>query len=161
MSRDRHPAPPLIRRARPQEARDLRELAHRAKAHWPYSTEFLERTRPLLRLDPVDVATQQVWVMDDRGAVVGWHRVTFHGSRAELEDLWVEPALIGTGRGRRLFEHAVQVATERGATALEWDAEPYAQGFYEAMGGREIGRTPSVAEAGRTLPRMRLELSGA
>jgi GNAT superfamily N-acetyltransferase len=158
MPGDRHPAAPLIRRARPQEARELRELAHRSKAHWPYSPEFLERVRPLLRLHPVDVATQEVWVLEDGGVVAGWHRVTFRPGRAELEDLWLEPQLIGTGQGRRLFEHAVAVARRRGATALEWDAEPFAQGFYEAMGGREIGRTPSVVERGRTLPRMRLEL---
>jgi hypothetical protein len=42
---------------------------------------------------------------------------------------------------------------------MEWDAEPYAEGFYRAMGGVEIGRTPSAAEEGRTLPRMRLVLS--
>jgi len=161
MPGDRHPAAALIRRARPQEAKELRELAHRAKAHWPYSPEFLERTRPLLRLDPVDVATHQVWVMEEDEAVAGWYRLTFHGRRAELEDLWLEPPLIGTGRGRQLFEHAVEVARGRGATTLEWDAEPYAKGFYEAMGGRVIGRTPSVAEAGRTLPRMQLDLSGA
>jgi ribosomal protein S18 acetylase RimI-like enzyme len=84
--------------------------------------------------------------------------VTLHDERAELEDLWLEPALIGTGLGRMLFEHAVSVAAAHGATRLEWDAEPYAQGFYRAMGGEEIGRSPSVAEAGRTLPRMRLQL---
>jgi hypothetical protein len=42
---------------------------------------------------------------------------------------------------------------------MEWDAEPYAEGFYRTMGGVEIGRTPSAAEEGRTLPRMRLVLS--
>jgi len=41
---------------------------------------------------------------------------------------------------------------------MEWDAEPYALGFYQAMGGVVIGETPSAAEPGRSLPRMRLEL---
>ena len=120
MSGDRHPRPALIRRARPDEAGELRALAHRSKAHWPYSAEFLLRVRPLLRL---------------------------------------EPHLIRTGRGRTLFEHAAQVARSHGAQVLDWDAEPYAEGFYRAMGGREIGRTQSAAEEGRTLPRMRLDLS--
>ncbi len=92
---------------------------------------------------------------------MGWHRVTFHGPRAELEDLWLEPGFIGQGHGRTLFEHAVGIARGAGAQRIEWDAEPYAQGFYEAMGGVEIGRTPSAAEAGRTLPRMRLALEPA
>jgi GNAT superfamily N-acetyltransferase len=149
---------PAIRRARPEEAATLRELAHRSKAHWPYSAEFLAAVEPLLQLDASDVLAHEVWVLELRGSAVGWHRVTLHGERAELEDLWLEPALIGSGLGRMLFEHAVSVATMHGAGRLEWDAEPYAEGFYRAMGGEEIGRSPSAAEAGRTLPRMRLEL---
>jgi GNAT superfamily N-acetyltransferase len=149
---------PTIRRAVPEEAGQLRELAHRSKAHWPYNAEFLAAVEPLLQVDGHDVTEHEVWVLELNGTVTGWHRVTLHGERAELEDLWLEPGVIGTGLGRLLFEHAVTVAAAHGASWLEWDAEPYAQGFYRAMGGEEIGRSPSAAEAGRTLPRMRLVL---
>lgn len=149
---------PTVRRAVPEEAGLLRDLAHRSKAYWPYSPEFLAAVEPLLELDGRDVAEHEVWVLEVDGAVVGWHRVTLHGARAELEDLWLEPSAIGTGLGRLLFEHALGVAATHGASRLEWDAEPYAEGFYRAMGGREVGRTPSAAEAGRTLPRMCLVL---
>jgi len=148
----------VIRRARQEEAGALRELAHRSKAHWPYSVEFLARVRPLLRLEGSDIAAQDVWVLEEEGVVAGWHRVAMRGRIAELEDLWLEPKWIRTGRGRLLFDHAVQVARRHGAIAIEWDAEPYAEGFYRAMGGREIGRTESAVEEGRTLPRMRLVL---
>jgi GNAT superfamily N-acetyltransferase len=150
---------PVIRRARPEEAEALRELAHRSKAYWPYDAEFLKAVAPMLILEPRHVRTQEVHVLEMRGSVAGWHRVTFHGERAELEDLWLEPEWIGAGLGRTLFEHAVGVARDGGASRLEWDAEPYAEGFYRAVGGKEIGRTPSAAEPGRTLPRMRLALS--
>lgn len=142
----------------PDEAILLRELAHRSKAHWPYSAGFLEAARPLLQLSDTDVAEQEVFVLERDGVVLGWHRVTFHGKRAELEDLWLEPVVIGKGHGRELFDHAADLARGQGAAVLEWDAEPFARGFYEAMGGVEIGRTPSAALPGRTLPRMRLEL---
>lgn len=148
----------MIRRARPVEADALRDLAHRSKAHWPYHADFLARVRPLLRLGPADVERDEVWVLQEGEAVRGWHRVTLHGAMAELEDLWLEPEWIRTGRGRLLFEHAAGVARRHGAISLTWDAEPYAEGFYRAMGGVVIGRTPSAAEEGRTLPRMRLGL---
>jgi len=147
-----------IRRAQPDEADALRELAHRSKAYWPYSHEFLELVRPLLTLESHEVADSDVWVLEVDEEVAGWHRVTRHGARAELEDLWLEPEFIGSGFGRILFEHAAGVARRHGAERLEWDAEPYAEGFYRAMGGEEIGRTQSDALAGRTLPRMRLDL---
>jgi GNAT superfamily N-acetyltransferase len=100
-------------------------------------------------------------VLELDGVVAGWHRVRREGSRAELEDLWLEPDRIGGGQGRKLFEHAVRIARDGGARALEWDAEPYALGFYERMGGIVIGETPSAAEPGRRLPRMRLTLAAA
>ena len=147
-----------LRRARPGEAEGLRSLAHRSKAYWPYSDEFLERARQFLTLDASDIVESDVWVVVVDGNVVGWHRVTRHGQRAELEDLWLEPAFIGSGLGRILFQHATRIARRNGAERMEWDAEPYAEGFYRAMGGREIGRRPSDVIAGRTLPRMRLDL---
>jgi GNAT superfamily N-acetyltransferase len=151
---------PTIRRARPEEAPALRELAHRSKAYWPYDAEFLKAVAPLLVLEPRHVTEQEVHVLELAGSMAGWHRVAFYGERAELEDLWLEPEWIGSGHGRTLFEHAVRVAVDGGAARLEWDAEPYAEGFYRAMGGEEIGRTPSAVEPGRTLPRMRLSLNG-
>jgi GNAT superfamily N-acetyltransferase len=147
---------PTIRRAKPEDAPALRALAHRSKAHWPYTPEFLAVVEPMLELEPADVATQAVWVLDLDGIAVGWHRVTGHGDRAELEDLWLEPPVIGTGLGRLLFQHAVGIAAALGAGRMEWDADPYAVGFYRAVGGEEIGSTPSAAEPGRMLPRMRI-----
>jgi GNAT superfamily N-acetyltransferase len=161
MPGDRLPEPGLnlIRRARPDEAPALRELAHRSKAHWPYDRAFLAAAAALFILDPRHVADEAVFVLELDGQVAGWHRVTLHGDRAELEDLWLEPEWIGSGHGRILFEHAIGVARAAGATRLEWDAEPYAEGFYLAMEGEEIGRTPSGVEPGKTLPRMRLLLN--
>jgi len=112
----------------------------------------------MLQLGEDDLEAHEVHVLERDGVVLGWHRVTFHGDRAELEDLWLEPAVIGKGHGRMLFDHAAELARGNGAGALEWDAEPFARGFYEAMGGVEIGRTPSAAVPGKMLPRMRLEL---
>ena len=148
-----------IRPAEPGEADALVALAHRSKAHWPYDAAFLANVAPLLVLTPSEIARDEVHVLEIDGRMVGWHRVSLHDDHAELEDLWLEPEAIGAGWGRALFEHAVDVALSHDASVLEWDAEPYAQPFYERMGGVEIGRVPSAAEKGRTLPRMRLMLA--
>jgi hypothetical protein len=47
----------LIRRARPDEASALRELAHRSKAYWPYDAAFLRAVAPMLILEPPHVAS--------------------------------------------------------------------------------------------------------
>ena len=149
---------PLIRRARPDEADALSALAARSKAHWGYDAAFLERVRDAMTLHPEDVDRHEVWVLESSsGTPIGYHRV-ISGDPAELEDLWVDPSSIGSGAGRLLFEHAVEVARRGSASALEIDADPNAVGFYERMGAVQIGETPSTLIPGRTLPRLRILL---
>jgi len=112
----------------------------------------------MLQLTPDDVLRDAVFVLEIDGLAAGWHRIRANGGRAELEDLWLEPGWIGKGHGRYLFEHAAGVARSMNAGQLEWDAEPYALAFYQAMGAVVIGEVPSAAETGRMLPRMRLRL---
>lgn len=147
-----------IRRGRPDEADALTALATRAKAHWGYDVRFMERVSDAMKLSPADIEAHEVWVLEDGADVVGFHRV-LPGDPAELEDMWVEPAAMGAGHGRRLFEHAVAVARSGGATALELDADPNAAGFYERMGMEHIGETPSTLIPHRALPRMRIALN--
>jgi GNAT superfamily N-acetyltransferase len=147
-----------IRRARADEADALTALATRAKAHWGYDADFMDRVSDAMTLSPADLGAHEVFVLlDPSGAIVGFHRVV-PGDPAELEDMWVEPGAMRNGHGRRLFEHATAVARSLGAAALELDADPNATGFYERMGMERVGETPSTLIPGRSLPRMRLEL---
>ena len=133
-------------------------LALRSKAHWGYPADFLELWREEMHLHPDEIDGHEVWVAESgTGAMIGYHRV-MNRDPAELEDLWVEPAAIGSGVGRLLFEHAVGVARSSGASALEIVADPHAAAFYERMGAVVIGAVPSQLIPGRTLPRMRLPL---
>ena len=72
------------------------------------------------------------------GRPVGWAARSRAARSGWLEDLWVEPAWIGRGLGRALFEHVAAEARQRGARRLEWEAEPNAQGFYEHLGGAYV-----------------------
>ena len=138
----------------------LTALALRAKAHWGYDADFMERAAAEIVIGPDDVERHEVWVLEaGSGQVVGFHRVIL-GEPAVLEDLWLEPAAIGQGRGRQLWDHAVATARAGGAAALELDADPNATGFYERMGAVRVGSTPSAIDASRALPRMRRGLSG-
>ncbi|MEU7477418.1 GNAT family N-acetyltransferase [Lentzea sp. NPDC042327] len=147
----------VLRRARPDEAGVLTELAVAAKAHWPYDAAFLEAVRAELTVRPEDVERRLHVVAERDGVVLGWYGIGGTPPAGELTDLWVEPAAIGTGLGRALWDHAV--ASAAGYDHLDIDADPYAEGFYLRMGAERIGESPSGSIPGRVLPRLRVRTS--
>jgi GNAT superfamily N-acetyltransferase len=145
-----------IRRARPDEAPALAALAVRSRAHWPYPPEFLTRFARGQGMSAAVVAANEVWVGEREEHVRGFYTLLHRADRTVLDDLWLEPAEIGHGSGRALFEHAGRRAVAAGAAVLEWEAEPYAMGFYERMGATTVRWADSPL--GRPLPVMRLML---
>lgn len=150
----------LLRPARPDEAAELTELALRAKGHWGYDQDFLAACRAELTIAPAEVRARRTTVAEVDGRVLGFYTLDGGPPVAELGQMFVEPAVIGGGIGRTLWRHAVAAATELGITELTIDADPYAEGFYLAMGAVRTGVVPSGSIAGRELPRLAFATSG-
>lgn len=138
----------------------LSAIAFRAKAHWGYPDEWLEEWRPQLTFSAADLESMDLFVARRAGDAVGLYGLQHNGEALALEHLWVEPACMGQGIGRRLLEHAVREARRRGFSELQIDADPNAEAFYLRLGAERIGSVPaSIAGAPRELPRLRLDLS--
>jgi GNAT superfamily N-acetyltransferase len=151
---------PLLRAARPDEAAALTALALRSKAHWGYDESFMAACREELTLAPEEIAARRTTVAEDpaTGRVIGLVTVEGEAPRGVLGMLFVEPAAMGRGAGRLLYEHAVATAARLGFTRLSIDADPNAEPFYRAMGAVTVARVPSGSIAGRTLPQMSAEV---
>lgn len=141
-----------IRPARPDEAPALAALAVRSKAYWPYPAALLARFARDQGLTEEVVAANDVQVAERGGELRGFYTVLHRGTLAVLDDLWLEPAEIGRGSGRLLFADAARRAAAAGALRMEWEAEPYAAGFYLRMGAVTSGW--SEPRLGRRLPVM-------
>jgi GNAT superfamily N-acetyltransferase len=75
------------------------------------------------------------------------------GTHWELDHLWVLPEHQGHGLGSRLFEVAVEEVRARRPGVLRIEAEPFALGFYERCGARQVGTISSpVLGTPRELP---------
>lgn len=135
----------------------LRAIAVEAKAHWGYDRALVEEWAQGGDFEPASLRARLLYVAEVEGAPVGWAALIPRGEVGWLEDLWVEPAWIGHGLGRALFEHVAAEARRRGARRLEWEAEPNAQGFYEHLGGAYI-RESEETEWGRVLQVLAVEL---
>jgi GNAT superfamily N-acetyltransferase len=148
-----------IRRARPEEAGLLSALGLRSKAHWGYDAEFLAACRDDLTLSADDIASSSVYVFDGVDAPLGYYRLLLQDDGvAELDALFVEPAAMGQGVGRSLWQHAVATAATLGCSEMIWQSDPQAEGFYLAMGARRAGESESTVTPGRMLPLMRFRL---
>jgi GNAT superfamily N-acetyltransferase len=148
-----------IRRAHPSEAGALSALALRSKAHWGYDVDFLAACRDDLTLTADDIATSTVFVIDGEDSPLGFCRLLhLDDGVAELDDLFVEPAAMGQGVGKRLWRHAVVTAATLGCTEIVLQSDPQAEGFYLAMGAQRAGESESTVTPGRMLPLMRFRL---
>ena len=114
-------------------------LAHPDSLELPWSHRAAERTR--------------VAIVD--GQIVGFATVDIDGDRAELEDLFVDPASMRRGAATALLDEVVANARAHGARQLEVTANPHALEFYVHVGFRDVGATKTRFGVGR---RMRLEL---
>jgi GNAT superfamily N-acetyltransferase len=152
-----------IRPAAPSEADTLTALALAGKGYWGYPAHWLKAWRPQLTFTPDYLAANIVSCAEDEsGRVVGCYVLERDTGGLRLEHLWLDPAAIGGGLGRRLFEHAAKAARQLGAEALLIEADPNAEGFYLHMGARRIGQTIShVTGTERVLPLLRYVLPGA
>ena len=136
----------------------MREIAVEAKAHWGYDRALVEEWALGGDFDPESLRKRLLYVAESDGQAVGWAALIPRGEVGWLEDLWVEPAWIGRGVGRALFEHVAAEARQRGARRLEWEAEPNAQGFYEHLGATYV-RDSEETEWGRVLEVLGVDLA--
>ena len=148
-----------IRRADPEEADTISQIAFTAKAHWGYPERWLEIWKPQLTFRPEYFEENESWVAETNGIPIAFYTVQEKDGNAWLDNLFVAPTFIGKGLGKTLFLHAAEICRQRGFRALQLEADPNAAGFYEKMGMYKIGARHSQVEGQpRVLPIMEMEL---
>ena len=148
-----------IRRAQPEEAAALTEIAHAAKRHWGYPENWIAHWKDDLTITPDFIATNEMYVAINGEEIAGCCALVITDSLAELEHMWIRPEHMGNGVGRALFNEIVERATTLNAKVLELSADPNAEGFYQRMGATRIGEARSEIEGQpRVLPRMSFNL---
>ena len=150
---------PIIRRATERDAAGLTGLALRSKAVWGYGAAFMAACRAELTITADGIAARPTWVLEEQGAILGFYQLRTAGDVAEVAQFFIAPRRLRGGLGRRLWAHLEAQAGAVGCEHLEVDSDPHAEGFYRAMGMIRCGNAPSGSIPGRTLPRLRKELS--
>ena len=149
-----------IRRAHESEASVLSALAVEAKQLWGYSSDDMERWRPLLAICAHDIASKTTFVAEIENEVVGFYLLVPAAQAWQLEHLWVSPRFARQGIGRALLAHAANVASLAGASSINIDADPNAEPFYVACGGIRQGivAAPIAGHPERFRPQLSLKV---
>jgi len=142
----------FFRKAKRDEGPFLTDLALRSMGHWPYSAEYLQKCRSVVTVDEAYFQKWPLWVMEKNGVPVGFHSFLRKDDKAWLEYFWLEPAFIGKGLGRRLFQHAFGIAQEAGWLPFYILSDPFAMKFYLKMGCRHLGFENSLIYHQMPLP---------
>jgi ribosomal protein S18 acetylase RimI-like enzyme len=149
-----------IRRAKPEQAHDLTQIALAAKRHWEYPERWMELWKPQLTFSPEYFAENESWVAESQDAPIAFYTLLEKDGNGWVENLWVLPEYIGKGVGKKLFLDALQRCRQRGYKCLQLEADPNAVGFYEKMGMKKIGERASEVEGQlRILPIMEIQLA--
>lgn len=127
-------------------------------AHFPHAPAYLAEAASLMSLDAAEIERDEAWFLEGGGSTIGFYRVSIDGNRGEIEELHLEPAVIGRGFGRAMFEHCVTRAKQRGVRRLVWSCDDNALGFYFTMGGHAVGTQPSGIAGDDPLTLMELRL---
>lgn len=148
-----------IRAAAADEADALTDLILRSKRSNGYDDAFMDACRDELTVTPEALMERPHWIAED-GVLLGCACLDV-GERpgaAEVRTFFIDPRHQRKGVGRRLWRKIRDEARARGVEVLHLDADPFATPFYEKLGFRVVGETPSGSIPGRALPRMELRL---
>jgi ribosomal protein S18 acetylase RimI-like enzyme len=150
-----------IREAVPEDARAIAEIHVRswqAAYRGQLTDDFLDALAVEDRLDQHRRSLEEpragwtTWVVEEGAGPVGFavtgpsEDADAGEQTAELYAIYLDPERLGTGTGRRLFEHAVEDLRSRGfRTATLWVLETNvrARRFYEAAGWANDGTVTS------------------
>ena len=132
-----------IRPAEPHEAGMLADLQNRSSTHWGYPPDFFDWAPQAHVIPQAYVRDNHVYVLEEDGRVVGFYGFTMEDGELLLDKLFVDIDRIGTGLGKTLWLHAVEMARELGYGSFVVGSDPNAAPFYRAMGAEWYAEKPT------------------
>ncbi len=139
------PLPISICRAKPDEHRELTEIAFAAKRHWNYPEEYFALWKNELTISEAYIRNRAVYSVRDDEKRVGFYSIVanpddFYAGEVLVEKGWwlehmfVLPEFHRRGIGRQVIAHVKNLAVELGVAELFIFVDPFARGFYDRVG---------------------------
>ncbi len=144
----------VIRKAQEGEGPTITQVALLSKAHWGYDRDFLDKCIQDLTVDAEYIMKNPVYVAIAADNIVGFYSIILEDDGYYLDNMFILPEYIGKGLGKSLWGHMLEVFSAMKVQAFKLVADPFAAGFYSAMGAVQIYEKESSTFPGRKLPVM-------
>ncbi len=124
---------PILIPPDPIDAKGLSIISLAAKRHWNYPEEWIQAWLPELHISADYIRENQLLKAVSDGQALGFCAVEKYEGYFEIAHLWVLPAFIGKGIGKRLLAESIAAYVPDGS-AIRVVADPYAEAFYARQG---------------------------
>lgn len=131
----------------------LNTISVKSKAYWGYPESWIEKWLDDLTLDEYKFSNQNVLVVENENRLIGYSSIVENSENYEILHLWILPAYIGKGFGKKLLEKTIRTFVKRDKEIIV-EADPNAEPFYQSQGFVTYDRVESFPK-GRFLPVMR------
>jgi GNAT superfamily N-acetyltransferase len=129
-----------FRLALPSEKLELEQLQTRASLANDGDRDALLAHPDAIEVPAEQIAGGRVFVSECEGAIVGFAAIEPRDDgNTELDGLFVDPGMQRRGIAKSLIEHCVEVARNKGSTAIHVVGNPHAAEFYSACGFEVMG----------------------
>jgi GNAT superfamily N-acetyltransferase len=146
-----------IHKAIPQDAEALTTLTLTSKAYWGYGAAQMASWQDQLDFKNNYIENHQVYKLVTGETLIGYYSYVADKDVVVLDRLFVLPEYIGQGFGRKLVEDFLTRVKSAGHTKVVLEADPNAEGFYNALGFTTAHYLPTETQE-RFLPAMQLYL---
>lgn len=122
----------------------LSETCKASKKIWGYSDELIQLWKSDLEISEAYILNNKVVKVYDGESFVGFFAIKFsENENPEIDHLWLKPENIRRNYGREIFKFMTNFLSSNNYKMVTLIAEPNAIGFYEKMGGINIGKFES------------------
>ncbi len=131
----------------------LNTISVKSKAYWGYPESWIEKWLDELTLDEHKFSNQNILVVENENRLIGYSSIVENSENYEILHLWILPAYIGKGLGKKLLEKTIRKFVIKDKEIIV-EADPNAEPFYQSQGFVTYDRVESFPK-GRFLPLMR------
>jgi GNAT superfamily N-acetyltransferase len=151
-----------IRHAKATDSATLTELSFRAKRHWNYPDEYMERWKNELTITPAYLESNTVFVGEFEDRIVGFYSLIENQQDLEIRTVLIEkgtwldhmfilPEYMGKGIGTKFTIHMKAYLSGKKVDNVLIFVDPNATGFYEKLGAK-FRRESDSSIPGRKIP---------